>query len=547
MNQIFKYIYRSNFFWCFSVVLFISSCSKTKLDPPKSPFQTLTKTSNSSIRIIALFGSVTAQINGVTVNLSPNYSAKFAGSSFSPTPYSVPSTALDANGKIKILFNFRYGEDQFLASTYQMEQTFTSDPQHPMDYYISVCSPAYLFIKECAVKTPIITAVPRPNNPPPSPDRFLIRVVNVTPKGIPDDPYSGPYSLNFSDGSLVSSQIQNIDTISSYTDLSYGSYQFKVFSSRNVQLLEGLNLKTNGWSFEPGGIYTVVVYNDDNFIRSEGGPINPFPISVAYNSFNIITDLAPSPNNSFAKLKFINALPGTASVSVTVDGIVLGSPQPFTGATDDQVFSVGDHHLVLDDGLGNTLSQTLTLHPYDNVAIWSYIKNGKLALSYSLQDFSLINTNLPLVQIRFLNLSEDFPSVTFTENRELFQDPFGNVPSYEDTTSAASATQNLTPGFSATHLPYSFIDVGFRSLPYSIEVYQSDIGPPSTIPGTLITQVPRLTPLNFISNPALYTLGLFGGVLPNGEPGVYTVALVGKANSSNLDDKARMLIIKHNR
>ncbi len=546
-----------NIYFLISIWALLSgSCAKNKVDKPLLYTQSPFKTSNSSIRLIALFGSVSANINGVNVNLSPNFIPKFRQSSFSPSPYFIPNTALDANGKVKITFTISTGQNYRTPGanqqTYSFTKIFTPDPKNPTDYYISLCNPEYENYGRCSNTEPVFTAVLRPNNPPPSPDRFLIRVLDLTPKGIPEDVFSGPYTLSFSDGTYVSPFTQNIDSIGSYTDLPYGCYQFKVFNNRYVQLLEGSNLKTNGWNYEPGGIYTLVIYNDDNFLYS----FNDFEHENAVNAFNIISDLVPPPNQSFAKIKFINAIPNSTLLALQVDGEVLDKPVAFTVATEDRVVSTGLHTLVFQDSAGETITQPLQLFPYDNISVFAYLKNGKPSLCISPQNFDSIRSTFLKLQIRFLNLSTDIPSITYELENQLFPDPKTNlVPNYNDSSSSARATQNLLQGYVATHLPYVYIDIGSNFQSYGINVYQSDPNPPVIIPGILLNTIQPLDSSNFIANPNIYKEGIFqvpqpGLVYPvylNGEPGVYTVALMGSLGSTNSAYKARMVVIKHNR
>jgi hypothetical protein len=134
-----------------------------------------------------------------------------------------------------------------------------------------------------------------------------------------------------------------------------------------------------------------------------------------------------------------------------------------------------------------------------------------------------------LLQTRFLNLCPDLPYVTFTDtNGALFQ---------EDIFSAAFAARQLQPGLAPdpASVPYPYVDLKFIS-GGNVQAYSSQ---PGVLPGNRLIGVPPLTPADFVKMPSrFFPDGNYGS-----EPGVYTVALVGRSLAGK---NPKMIVIKHN-
>jgi hypothetical protein len=209
----------------------------------------------------------------------------------------------------------------------------------------------------------------------------------------------------------------------------------------------------------------------------------------------------------------------------------------------------GTHQLQVSDQSGKVLvSKTLSLNGGDNITAWVYpspsgsdsivfVQNNLSGNYYnggtgdgSDASTSQFHINCPF-WIRFLNLCPDLPYVTFTQgNGYMWLDN----PTYG---TSALAAQNLTPGgLPDTYFQY-VSGVGY-TMPDQIEAYQSQ---PLILPGDWLSDIPALVAGDFSSGSTLiYPYGL----PVNGEPGVYTVALVGRYGSGGTG--AQMIIVKHN-
>lgn len=130
---------------------------------------------------------------------------------------------------------------------------------------------------------------------------------------------------------------------------------------------------------------------------------------------------------------------------------------------------------------------------------------------------------------RYLNLSPDNPYITFTQGNGQLSGGQGDDP---------NAGVNLQPGLPVMVKPY--VRSSYVAQPYEIMAYRSA---PNIVPGVWANDIPVLSSQDFIANRALYTNA--GRVLPVQEPGIYTVALIGR--SGNGAPKAKMIILKHNK
>jgi hypothetical protein len=148
----------------------------------------------------------------------------------------------------------------------------------------------------------------------------------------------------------------------------------------------------------------------------------------------------------------------------------------------------------------------------------------------------------PAWQSRFFNLSANLPYATFTNDLLFFQLPWGQ---------ATNATVNLGQG-AVPEIDRSVILAGAISQqgepmgpPFvNIRLNESSPGPQAVVPGLLRHDIRPLYPVDFIANPSLYT----PDYMPPGEPGVFSVALVGDASKdAPAGKRAQMIIIKHNK
>ncbi|RPD42129.1 hypothetical protein [Chitinophaga barathri] len=577
----------------------MSACLKEKKDNLIEPLDVLQK-SNSSIRMFNLTGGpVDVMINNIPLTSFNNSGgATPLGLSIFPSgkwnsaengsPFTIMNGLLDKNGKAHLVLT---------AGTILNEDTvLQNDITQPRDYYL---------LPDGSMKI-----LARQNIPPSRPENFRIRIINMGDEndalGL-----GAPLSLTWADGSAVSPELQNIasNTSSEYVEIPYGSYQFKLFTGTGAgvnvikqlaelplnALFDGCNpdavipqtgLLPRVRTFKPGGVYSIVVSSGaitfwDCYRFSRLGKM--------VNSYRIVTELDPGVNHSYARMHALNAMPGK-QVRVRVDGAFLSeSPMPYLGSlpynetvnADYKIFVQGEHTVQAVDEKGTVLAeQSLRLYPYDNYTIWVNERpDGKPGLLFSANDMTSTlyasnynngqfpddgtsgtprRVNFPYAwQSRFLNLSPDLPYATFTNDQSLFQ----TAPVYADSLRYSSAYVNIASGVlperNASILytipaKNEFTYFGAEPIyemditPSFIRVFRSRPGNPGEIPGEWLKQVAPLDAKKaFIANPQLY---VSGGMTPRVETGIYSIALVGRTyNSSGGDDKAKLVVIKHNK
>jgi hypothetical protein len=128
-----------------------------------------------------------------------------------------------------------------------------------------------------------------------------------------------------------------------------------------------------------------------------------------------------------------------------------------------------------------------------------------------------------------------------------------------DSTQFASATQNLTRGYTHSAEPFLLYQIygGGSYYPWvgdgsevlnatwqtppgdQIIVFTSSPGSPPQVPGAILATVPGLKWTSFCANPAMYTVATME---PKLEPGFFSVALIGKVSAGT----GRLIYIKHN-
>lgn len=578
------------------ILAILSSCVKDKSDN-KIPLLDVSNKSASAIRMFNFTGiDLDVTVNNIPLTAYPDPNninhpgqATQVGLSVFPSgvwtatdngsPFVVSNGLLDKNGKIRLLVQPRGFSGYFKKV---LDTTIENNVLHPLDYYL---------LANGTVK--IIT---RDNVPPPNGQNFKVRVINL---GDATDMVglNGPVSMTYADGSSVSDLLNNVTQFSPYIELPYGAYQFKVFGTAGAgidptkQLAElpqypnynpclGTILSQEAIpprlrTFKPGGVYSIVITpNYFRFFICD----RTSSMYVTANSYRIVTEVDPGVNYSYARMQAVNALPGK-QISVKVDGQALGGTLDYIGNTtpdvaqspEYKIFIQGSHKVEAVDESGNVLATgSINLFPYDNYTIWAYEKpDGKADLLFESNDMtgSLYTPNsiyaaVPddgtngtprrvrynyAVEYRFLNLSPDLPSATFTNDQQYFLPYATNAT---DTTRFPGAYSTLATGTQPFRNPSILYKVGpfqdfavvdgqsteIAFLPSLIRVWQST---PGATPGTLLSGI---APLNaakaFVANPALYTKPI------SGENGVYTVALAGNTFKGT---KARIILIKHNK
>lgn len=545
------------------VLLSFSACKKDKLDMDYDNRKVTDARRNSTVRVVNLAGYNQAIVNGDTLTnyvvRDPNggMSESYPGTLYFKdngrlgTTWTIPQD-LFVNGALtlksqEINFNGSGPASEFMVK----------EEQQPVDYYMLTTlltgQPAYL-------------QVPRAVSAASDPSKFKIRILNLASNVNPSDGVEdlrGPLSLAWADGTAVSTTTSNIQPgqYSDYIELPYGAAQFKVLTAQGFQVsaLTSEVIKADNSTLEyasnltyapiktyfPGGVYTIVISAQLTTIPYPGTTTGE-TIKVNQNGFRIINDISDPANLTYSRLQAVNAMPGMEGVKVTVNGQVLGTPMSYTGHTNYQAFITGTYKVEALNASGAKLAETeLKLEANKNFSLWLFPDvNGNPVIQPVANDLSgtyfsggtddassgYLKKAFPF-NIRFLNFCPDFPYLTVTANDGADFSGFFPVN--------PAAVNNLMPGVSPINAPY--LSVRQESDAYQFMAFRST---PAIIPVVWAKDIPVLDGQNLIARPELYVRT----GLPNHEPGIYTIALVGstKANAPAAQ-KAKMIILKHNK
>ncbi|MBC9911871.1 DUF4397 domain-containing protein [Chitinophaga varians] len=530
----------------------------------------------SSVRIVNLRGATELMVNGKQLSafMLPNWEGYYDQNTTKGTPffpetgrmgltYTIPQQFVSADGTVKDIRFASFARSYALMLTRGF--TAKDDFNHPLDYYFTFFGP------NTGQLTDSLFAIPRSVSPPANPEHCKVRLLNLSSS---TSAFGGDMRVVWADGTAIAG-LENIGVgqYSDYVELPYGSYQLKVMTMAGQmvpgvggggQALNVINPQTgtillpggqskprvNGLvdskltfaplkTYQPGGVYTIVVADQPEFRNWNGGD-NGETYSTKNNGFRIITDAEPQ-NNTYARLQAINVLPGK-SINVTLDGNPLGNTLAFSAASAFKPCITGRHMLKVTDASGAALTDSIfSLQPGDNSTVWIYEnKDGRAAVSIvannlsnsfytgATEDGSYAVRKIEFPSwIRFMNFCPDLPEATFTtDDGQLFSNG-----------SDLGASQRLQLGIPYTRNPYVMLEANFYN---SIMVYASK---QNVIPGNWLREVTTVHSKDFIARPELYP----SGWSPISESGVYTVALVGNLNTSKPgSEKARMVIIKHN-
>lgn len=542
------------------VLLLVVACSKNKLDVTTGNLPSYDNNAPSLTRLVT-FSSEDVMINGIKVTdwkpfdystgvVLPGVTPYFPHGKLQGAWY-IPQQFMNSKGEATVKIytpNFPPQED-YLADSFVVKDNYNQ----PMDYYLHSSSE----IENANYKA---TAVPRTMAAAADPRNIRIRLVNLSADlgGATAD----KLTLAYANGTPVSTITSGIAYrgMSDYIELPYGAYQFKVLKDgTNLQLPSNPPMRTNLASltdrslngtqnyytpvraFQPGGVYTIMVMTGiGDFQFSE------YPISTP--TFAVVNDVQAPRNITYARIQAVNAI-NENGMQVKIDG---GTPTTvaYGTASNYQILIAGDHMITVTDAAGKTLAEThVSLKGSDNITVWAYpMADGTTSLTAvpnNMSGLRIVDPNTDgsdatnnvvdpldsklLGQTRFLNLCPDQPYVTFTgDNGTLFN---------ERDFSSAAAAQNLQPGKPADPIkvPYPYVDLGFDNS-VIIQAYSSI---PGAVPGNRLKTVPSLSAKDFVAMPPFfYNNGRFGN-----EPGVYTVALIGRSNGSQ---QPKMIVIKHN-
>ncbi|NLR82493.1 DUF4397 domain-containing protein [Chitinophaga eiseniae] len=545
------------------VLLLTAACSKSKEDVRTGNEPDYSNSAKSSVRLLT-FNTWDLMVNGTKVTnwfFAPSNSP-LAGVPF-PTPYFpttgklkdswyLPQQFLDSKGEATIKVGLAQGGSQ--ASYLVDSFTVKDDYYQPSDYYLYTSAVDHLGAYS-ATRVPRTTAIPA------DPTHIRIRLVNLCAAG--GNGGDKGLTLALADGTPVSGVTSHIvnHTWSDYVELPSGTYQFKVLIDGAGLQIPGKppaligtisqdNYSLNGTqvyycpvqTFQPGGVYTVVVARMSGIYQYNEYPLFP-------NTFSIITDIDPPVNIAYGRIQLVNAaVEGEKGIHMQIDGH--DAPAVAYGKAGDYVTLVtGAHAIRITDASGKSLvEKNIQVNGGDNLTVWAYPANSGTALTVVTNNMggtriggtnsdgsdALNNSYNPLkfkmlVQTRFLNLCPELPEVTFTGvNGALFK---------EGMFSSAAAAQHLLPGQppSPVSVPYPYVDLGTVT-GGAVQVYRSQ---PGVLPGDRITGVPALTKADFVKMPATF----FPDGNSGAEAGVYTVALVGHNTAG---EHPRLIVIKHN-
>ncbi|MGF6928287.1 hypothetical protein QFZ48_003787 [Chitinophaga sp. W2I13] len=560
-----------------AAALLFSACSK-KLDYTYDNRFIQQPVTASTVRLVNLVGATELTIAGqpLTSFIAPDDEGYYGPNETRATRWFPENGRLGTTFTIpaELLKNGR--ADSILFSS--LSPKLSVPPPRPFSVQEEVNNPSdYYFVRfrpNAAGFTDSLFRIPRAVSPASDPAGFKVRLLNLSsmPAGnsMPGLFRHGPMTLTLADGTAVPG-LTNImpGAYSGYVELPYGTYQFKVLSSEGKEVpasgeynllnpvtgtlmdqqgTPGIGGNKDTWltyaplkTFQPGGIYTIVVaYNYDTKVPT-GNPNGETTITEN-NSFRIIADISEPVNMTYARMQGINVAAGR-KISWQVDGQPMGATLDYTQQTTYSRYITGTHIVKAIDEKGQVLAErSLPLQPGDNLTLWYYQhKDGAPAITFSANNLSgkfyggtatdngtygMFKDSYPC-WIRFMNFCPDLEEMTFTTDNGLpFPNPV-NIPN--------AAAQHIELGTPVTDNPYVMMFVNF---PQRILAYASA---PGILPGNWIRTITPLKSRQFIARPELYKTP----ELPQSEPGIYTVALIG-STSANATEKARMIIVKHN-
>ncbi|MBO9727306.1 MAG: hypothetical protein J7623_01580 [Chitinophaga sp.] len=554
--------------------LMLSACSK-KLDYAYDNRMVQQPITPSAIRLVNLAGATELSVRGeqLTSYQLPDYEGYYGESNTKGTFWFPENGRLGSTYTIPRAFVINGWVDSVMLSSLSIRNyapnprplRMKDDDANPKDYYFVRFRPNPAGLMDSLFE------VPRGISPAADPAGFKLRLLNLSATitgSIPPGIYrTGPMSVTLADGTTVPG-LSNIapGQYSDYVELPYGTYQFRVLDNKgnqvqgansllnvinpltgtlmDIQGVPGIGNWKDTWlnyapvkTFQPGGIYTIVVAS-----TYDAGIPNGNPTGETYksenNTFRIIADIAEPVNLTYARLQGVNVVAGK-KITWQVDGQPLGEALAFAKQTSYVHYITGKHIVKALGDDGKVVAESnIDLQPADNLTAWLYPrKDGSAAISFVANNLSgrYYNGNatdngswsamkdiFPF-WIRCMNFCPDLDEVTFTQNDG---QPLPGL---------YAASQHIFLGKPVMDVPYVMMPVNF---PQRVLAYASA---PGVTPGDWITNITPLKSRDFIARPELYKTPS----LPQSEPGIYTVALVG-STAVNATEKARMIIVKHN-
>lgn len=536
-------------------VLLAMACRKDKQDVRVGNLPDYSNNAKSTVRLISLDYAVDLIVNNTKLTNWLGYVNQLPPMPY-PTPYfpttgkfkgtyNLPQQFLDKNSEAMIKIYLPNDGGINLLDSFKVQESYNQ----PRDYYT-------------VAATGIPTMVPRSVTAPADPGHIRIRLVNLSGETQISDG-KDKLSLAYADGSIVNSVTSGIaqGLWSEYIELPYGTYQFKVLAADKPlqfagkppvkpQISSPTDASLNNSqvyyapvrSFQPGGVYTIVVAPAEAFQFDSDSHITA-------NVYSVVTDVDPPANITYGRLQAINAA-NENGLKLQIDGTE--TSLTYGTAGDYSTLIKGSHNIKVADASGKIVAQkSISLNGGDNLSLWVYPSaNGNVEITVVQNNMTgLRNTTTNpdgsdngqgvydpltvdmLLQTRFLNLCPDLPYVTFTsDNGKLFPE--------NKATSSALAAQNLQPGQlpDKATVPYPYVDMGYLSGGV-VNAYRSR---PGVVPGDRLTGIKALAPADFVRmGSQFFNNGRFIA-----EPGVYTVALIGRIDAGH---QPKMIVVKHNR
>lgn len=564
-------------------LLMFMGCAKDNLDYTSDYRNFTDEIEPSLIRLVNIGANRNLEINGDSLTnfrwppTNPEAPAEaiaqtlptkyFPGTGQLGSTWAIPSEFLSTNRPTEITFH-----SGRLMERKQHTFSITGETNVPKDYYL-------LKIEREMHENAKVIEVPRDITAPSRPDHFKIRLLNfvgtfdnyqVTPENL-----MTPMTLAFADGTPVSPETTNvpIGQWSDYIEVPYGTYQFKVLTEdgqhrqvawdgSDIQLATSAlpdrtrrdpNNNSTPFSsglvsapiqtYQPGGVYSIAVHPCWMKYDALGTGGAWISTDVIQNAFQIIRDVSAPVNYSYARIQLVNAALNGASMTLRLSPSLeseMVAPEQYS---DYLTTLAGKRTLQVTDATGNILvEQTVDLQAGKNYSFWVYAGQDNslqgLLVANNLGATYFLDTNNSNVgsygdilqrqdgfpfSYRFLNLSADLEEITFTDQLGA---PFG------------SNSSRLPFGRSHDVNPYYF----YVSNQYAYErlfmLYRSSA---TQMPGQWISDIPGLSTRNMIANEELYTRA--NRNIPGLEPGVYTLAVIGKYQDGLKN--AKIMYVKH--
>lgn len=561
--------YNYNLLLLLLMALLQAACKKEKLNAVTDNRYTTDNQQPSNIRLVNLGGFSQVIANGDSLTnfktVGPNDPPNLPATPYFPTngqlgkTWTIPQDLFNAQQKIDISL-----------AIYDFNPGLNSSLDLKLQYDVNTPQDVYLVYKDHTDNLPQYQVLPRAVTAPSKPGHFKIRIVNfsghITSPAFnssgPQEELDGPVTLAYADGTPVSAQTTGISgakRASEYVEVPYGTYQFKVLTANGRQIpatgssvheytivdpptstIPFTMMKSSHLTYapiqtyQPGGIYTIAISPQSlKLLVNENNETS----SMFQNTFQVINDNNAPANLTYCRVQAVNAMPDQ-QVNFSIGGTALSNGLVFGKAGDYATLINGSQEVKATDPSGKVLATNRAdLRAGQNYTVWLYPDGGgnpKLLLvandlsgtrfSDAEEDGTYAYAQLKYFFLkRYLNLSMGNPYITFT------------------TDNGKPSGVNLQPGLPLLQNPYVLDQ--YSGPAYNIMAYRSA---PNVVPGIWADDIPVLTSDQFIPNKALYINA--GRTVPAQEPGIFTVALIGKTVSgATTANKARMIILKHNK